>query len=503
MIMLPWVTALLFYAGLIFVTHIARKSTNLFGILRMPAKTSWLAAGVVLFVSLYSSSSAGLVSAIVTERDPSDLLIVWASLIPLGFLPMVFAPLWAKLNFISENEYLSLRFEEPWATRLLRFRAFYVGGLVVPVLLSFALLAFSDVVITYFEVTQAQAIAGVTLLVMVNTWRASFREKSIVDVIHFLAFFIPLVVVAFRVDGSSEIVRIDLSNRPLLPEPIVLFAFIGVQWWSAQIIDGAGIEAQQLMGAGRQKAVASALVMSLLMVAVSSLVFYVSVHAGGIGIQSGQQAYLNVMYSVLPAALKPILAIGMLGVFLSTYEAVQIWGSGLIRSGMNHELQGRYQVRSLRLTMMATALVSGVIAWQAEWLTVLFEFLLGLTAGVGLVYILRWFWWRVNAQTQLVAMLLPVVLITLHRSLPILFVDLGWMSNIQYPKLILIYTGCSLVVVACTMFISNTEADREVFAQFSERIGLQEQRFIPSVVKALLLGFGLLLLQLAVAHAIL
>ncbi len=493
---------LLFYFVLLFVVNKWRAARNLSHLLRMPQNTGWRVGGVVLFLSVYSISSAGLVSAIVTEKGPADLLIIWASLIPLGFLPMVFAPLWAKLNFISENEFLTLRYAQPWASRLRRFRAFYVGGLVVPILLAFSVLAFSDVLMTFFMFEKAAAIAIVAGAMALNAWRTSYRAKSVVDVVHFAAFLIPLVFVAMGFVGKPYAFAPNLTDASLLPDPIALVAFIGVQWWSAQIIDGSGIEAQQLMGIKRRRAIMASLTMGVLTVAVSSLVVFIAVHSASMGIEPGQQAYLVVVQQRLPDVLKPVMAIGLLGIFLSTFEAVQLWGSGLLLSGIYGELNRKASVVPSRLIMMGTALLAGWIAFYADELTVLLELLLGLTAGVGLVYIVRWFWWRINAQVQLMAMLLPILLVALHKGLPLVFSELEWISKLEYPKMLLVYTALSLLVVAVFVWMTNSESDRESYTRFSDRVELQRHSVLPSLGKALLFGFALFAAQVLVVWMI-
>ena len=498
-----WTITLILYAVLLICVFRFQSSSDLLGLLRLVPKTHWLPAGVLLFVTLYSTSSAGLISAIVTEKGPADLLIVWASLISLGFLPMVFAPLWAKLDFISENDMLALRYAAPWGERLLRFRGLYVGLLIVPILLSFLLLTFADVLITFLNIEKPLAIALLTGAMMLNAFRVSYRQKSVLDLVHFAAFVLPLVVVAFRVGSNPDLQTLSFDEQAVLPDAWSLFAFLGVQWWSAQIIDGGGVEAQQLMGNGPRKAVKTTLVMSLLTVVVASLVFYVALHAGGASIQPGQQAYLEVVLTVLPKALLPVMAIGLFGMFLSTFEALQLWGSGLVLSGLNTVVNEHTAVRRSRQLMVLSALLTGLIAWQADRLTVLLELLLGLTAGVGLVYILRWFWWRINAQTQLVAMLLPIVLMGLHKLLPGLFSGFGWMRELPYPKTIVLYTALSLPVIAIAMWQTNTYADRTAFARFSEKMGLERFKPLRRAAFALVFGVLLLALQLSITWLIL
>jgi hypothetical protein len=444
-----------------------------------------------------------LISAIVTEKGPADLLILWSSLIPLGFLPLVFAPLWAKLDFISENELLTLRYAAPWGERLLRFRGLYVGLLIVPILLSFLLLTFADVLIAFLNIEKPVAIALLTGAMMLNALRVSYRQKSVLDLVHFAAFLLPLVVVAISVGSNPDVQTLSFDEQAVLPDAWSLFAFLGVQWWSAQIIDGGGVEAQQLMGNGPRKAVKTALVMSLLTVAVASLVFYVALHAGGASIQPGQQAYLEVARTALPKALLPVMAIGLFGMFLSTFEAIQLWGSGLVLSVFNKGMDQNSSVRRSRQLMVLSALLSGLIAWQVDRLTVLLELLLGLTAGVGLVYILRWFWWRINAQTQLVAMLLPIVLMGLHKLLPGLFSGFGWMRELPYPKTLVLYTALSLPVIAIAMWQTNTDADRTAFARFSEKMGLERFKPLRRAAFALVFGVLLLALQLSITWLIL
>ncbi|MDG1160397.1 MAG: hypothetical protein P8N19_12970 [Flavobacteriales bacterium] len=496
---------LVLVAYFVFLTtlHWLKKSDfTLFSSLRLSPKTHWFPAGVVLFVTLYSTSSAGLVSAIVTEKGPGDLLILWSSLIPLGFLPLVFAPLWAKLDFISENEMLTLRYAAPWSERLLRFRGVYVGLLIVPILLSFLLLTFADVLIAFLNIEKPVAIALLTGAMMLNAFRVSYRQKSLLDLVHFAAFMLPLLVVAFRVGSNPDLQTLSFDEEALLPDAWSLVAFLGVQWWSAQIIDAGGVEAQQLMGNGRRKAAKTALVMSLLTVAVASLVFYVALHAGG-HIQPGQQAYLHVVRFALPEVLFPIMAIGLFGMFLSTFEALQLWGSGLVLSGLNKGMDQSSSVRRSRQLMVLSALLTGLIAWQADRLTVLLELLLGLTAGVGLVYILRWFWWRINAQTQLVAMLWPIILMGLHKLLPALFSSFEWMLELSYPKTLLLYTSLSLPLMAITMWNTNNEADRVAFTRFSHVVDLKSFNPVRKVLLALIFGMALLTLQIGIVWWIL
>jgi hypothetical protein len=71
--------SLILYAALLFFVFRFQRSSNLLGLLRLVPKTHWFPAGVLLFITLYSTSSAGLVSAIVTEKGPGDLLILWSS----------------------------------------------------------------------------------------------------------------------------------------------------------------------------------------------------------------------------------------------------------------------------------------------------------------------------------------------------------------------------------------------------------------------------------------
>jgi hypothetical protein len=498
-----WIFLLILYSGLLVAVLKFQKPGSLFGLFRVAPKSGWLPAGVLLFVTLYSTSSAGLVSAIVTEKGPGDLLILWSSLIPLGFLPLVFAPLWAKLDFISENEMLTLRYAAPWSERLLRFRGLYVGLLIVPILLSFLLLTFADVLITFLNIEKPVAIALLTGAMMLNAFRVSYRQKSVLDLVHFAAFVLPLVVVAFSVGSNPDLQTLSFDEQAVVPDAWSLFAFLGVQWWSAQIIDGGGVEAQQLMGNGPRKAVKTTLVMSLLTVAVASLVFYVALHAGGASIQPGQQAYLEVVLTVLPKALLPVMAIGLFGMFLSTFEAIQLWGSGLVLSGLNTGVNEHTAVRRSRQLMVLSALLTGLIAWQADRLTVLLELLLGLTAGVGLVYILRWFWWRINAQTQLVAMLLPIVLMGFHKLLPGLFSGLGWMKELSYPKTLVLYTALSLPVIAIAMWQTNSDTDRTTFEKFSERMELKRFRPHRRVAFALVYGLLLVAFQLSITWLIL
>jgi hypothetical protein len=174
-----------------------------------------------------------------------------------------------------------------------------------------------------------------------------------------------------------------------------------------------------------------------------------------------------------------------------------------VLSGLNKGMDQNSSVRRSRQLMVLSALLTGLIAWQADRLTVLLELLLGLTAGVGLVFILRWFWWRINAQTQLVAMLWPIILSALHKTLPLVFSGLGWLQELPYPQTLLLYTALSLPLIAIAMRCTNNEADREAFARFSLAIDLKPFNPLRKVLTVLLFGVALLALQLGIVWWIL
>jgi SSS family solute:Na+ symporter len=123
------------------------------GIFKTVKKTSWFISGLSLLMYYVSVEQGQMLSGIIEEKGIWGLWIFWPSILGAAVIPIVFAPLWQKLDFITDNHFIVFRFSGRSARFLHQFRSVYVGGIVVAFLLSFHVLAFSRVVETWYNLS--------------------------------------------------------------------------------------------------------------------------------------------------------------------------------------------------------------------------------------------------------------------------------------------------------------------------------------------------------------
>ena len=192
--------------------------------------------------------------------------------------------------------------------------------------------------------------------------------------------------------------------------------FIFIQWWSVYIIDNSDPSAQRHLQAKSRFLAFKALFLPIL---ISSLMFLLISVIGDCGILEyknfnpklidPEAFYIEVAFRYLPTGFRAIVAMAFLFSFVTTLENIINWGGGLLTVDIiKRYLYTNGSDRQYRyLSFMTMLLVSGislVFAFNSEKLFNLQKFIFSISAGVAPVFLLRWFWWRINAWTQISAM---------------------------------------------------------------------------------------------------
>ena len=145
---LYWISIVALYLIIIGFIQVRWSAKNEREIWTTPKKQNWIQSGLMLTAALYSINNAGLVSGIITNHGISGVYFLWSGFIGIFIFPLVFAPLWAKLNFLSENDFILKRYRGKWADSLFHFRAYYLGLIIIPIILCFGYLALIDLIET-------------------------------------------------------------------------------------------------------------------------------------------------------------------------------------------------------------------------------------------------------------------------------------------------------------------------------------------------------------------
>jgi len=345
-------------------------------------KVPWWISGLSLYMLFLSVDQGQLVSGIIAKHGMQGMWMIWAGNLGVFVVPVVFAPLWHKLNLATDNQFILFRFPGKAGAWLHRFRALYVGGLVVTLALSFHLMGFARVIQVFYAVSPLQSIliAGglMTLFALKNILDIKLRF----DVLHTLLFLISFILIVFFVGKAfifeKDWMRFFLENpskRGLFPSDsstwFSMFVYLGVQWWSCYLFDGGGAETSRFTAVKTSKDAVKAALTPILLSSIIS--FFMGIHVIALlgfipADQGGELSYVSSLFQILPSFVTDLVFLGFFAMFITTAES----------------LLNCLNVKDLQQLIKITFSIS---------------------AGVAPVFILRWVWFRINAWSQLSAML--------------------------------------------------------------------------------------------------
>lgn len=390
-------------------------------------KLSWWVAASSMLIIYWNPTLDMVNTRLVIDKGYSGLWFLKDALITLGIAPVFFAPMWSRLKFTTDNQLIRLRYSGSGAKILQQFRAVYVGVFIAAFLCSFFLLGVKKIVsvsFTFSSQAYALGFAGITLLLVLKN---SLQKKLQTDVLVTLLYLVvPVVCIGYMVHGlggwssmKSELMNQHFRKLSLLPgeyndnESIGnILVFLGVQWWSVRILDQSNPNAQRFFALNNPFQAFRALfipaVILSLTFGLSSLVWDASLLVYKPGMEK-ESLYIRLLMLYAPEGLRGLVFTVLILGFLTSYESILNWGASLVvvdvlQQGLNFQFSKRTLDVVSYAMMGIIAAFSVFITLYSRQLINLQKLLFSMGAGVGLIFMLRWFWWRINAWAQLSAM---------------------------------------------------------------------------------------------------
>ena len=480
-------------------------------------KVPWWISGLSLYMLFLSVDQGQLISGIISEHGMQGMWMVWAGNLGVFVVPLVFAPLWHKLNLATDNQFILFRFPGKAGAWLHRFRAIYVGGLVVTLAVSFHLIGFARVIQVFYGLSPVQSTCiggGIMLLFAVKN---VLDIKLKLDVLHTVLFITSFFAVVFFV-GKEFIFEKDWmrflvehpAKRSLFPSDtsawFSMVIYLGVQWWSCYLFDGGGAETSRFTAvktpkdaikAGLTPILISFLLSFFMVIHVVALLGY-SAHS-----MPGELAYVSSLVNLLPSYSKDIVFLGFFAMFITTAESLLNWGASFLVidawNGWLNPNKKQKEHRSFSIVMMlALSLLSVLVALNVSNLLELIKITFSISAGVAPVFILRWIWFRINAWSQLSAMLssgvFTLIYPYLHENSPLRQLPLEE-SRILVVTLLTTVTWITVTLI-------STNQSKTVEEKLLPIIGSRKQ-IIFRLSMALMLGITLTYCTYAIWHLIL
>ena len=508
---LDWLIIFLFFAvslGIgIYVSKSSGKSANEYFL--SGRSMPWWLLGLSMVATTFSTDTPNLVTDIVRSNGVSGNWVWWAFLITGLLTVFVYAKLWRKSNVSTDLEFYELRYGGKPARFLRKFRAIYLGIIFNVITMSAVTLAAIKIGGIMLGLEPWQTVITAGLVTVTFSAIGGFKGVVYTDVILFFVAMGGAIGAAFYLVNLPEVGGIEalLSNEnvsgkiSILPDfsdtnalIALLIIPLAVQWWSSWYPGaepgGGGYIAQRMFAAKNENhAIGATFFFNIMhyalrpwpwiLVALASLVVFPD-------LDSIQQAFPNItedklgndlaypaMLTKLPTGLLGLVLASLISAYMSTISTQLNWGSSYIvydfyQTQINPSASQKQLVAVGRISTVLLMVLSTLLALLLQNAMQLFNLLLVFGAGTGLIFILRWFWWRINAWSEITAMVASG-LISLTLTIPSIKATLFGLEGImpswaEFPFVVVVTTILWLLIT----FITPSE-DESVLRAFYKK----------------------------------
>lgn len=463
----------------------------------------WWLLGISMVATTFSADTPNLVADIVRQNGVAGNWVWWAFLITGMLTVFVYAKLWRKSGVLTDLEFYEKRYSGKEAAFLRGFRAIYLGVFFNIMIMASVCLAAIKIGEVMFDLEPWKTVVYASLITVAYSSLGGLRGVILTDFLQFMVAMVGSIAAAIYIVNLPEIGGLtalverpeiasklslipDVSNRELFISLLVIP--IAVQWWSVWYPGsepgGGGYIAQRMLSAKNEKnAVSATLLFNIthyalrpwpwILIALASLVVYpdlASIQSAFPNISAdklGNDLGYSAMLLTLPKGLLGIVVASLIAAFMSTISTHLNWGSSYVvfdfyQRFVKPEASDKELVRIGRLSTVGLMILAGLFALVLTNAYQAFQILLSIGAGTGSIFILRWFWWRINAYSEITGM---VVSFIVALVLNVEKISPAFLFELPSEYKLLLSVGVTTVSwVAVTLFTKPT--DHKTLASF-------------------------------------
>jgi solute:Na+ symporter, SSS family len=471
---------------------------------------SWWLAGTSMVATTFAADTPLAVTGLVARNGIAGNWIWW-SFVFSGMLTVFFyAKLWRRAGVMTDVEFAEIRYAGKPAAFLRGFRAFYLGLPVNLIITGWVNLAMIKILMLILNVDKPTAVAvcfGMMLLTASISTLSGLWGVLVMDLFQFvlkMGMVILLAVFAVQAVGGMNALRTGLASvdqarqaasgtgdsiLSFLPHgsavwmPVMTFlVYIAVNWWASWYPGaepgGGGYIAQRIFSAKDEKhSILATLWFNIAHYAIRpwpwilvALVAVVRFHNDPAFIADPESGYVRVLLMDTPSWLRGLMVAAFAAAYMSTIGTQLNWGASYLindvyRRFMRKAETERHYVRVSQVMTVLLMILSAVVSLFMESISGAWKFLMAIGAGTGLVYILRWYWWRINAWSEVAAMSSAFIV-----SMVMFFVfHLDVDDPRGFATIVLITTGITTVVWLVVTYFTKPEP-AELLQAFYRRV---------------------------------
>lgn len=463
----------------------------------------WWLLGVSMVATTFSTDTPNLVSDMVRQHGVSGNWQWWAFLLTGMITVFIYAKLWRRSGVLTDIEFYEVRYSGKTAAFLRGFRALYLGvffNVIIMAAVSLAAIKIGGVMLGF---SPLKTILISSIIVVIYTMLGGLSGVLITDFFQFIIAMIGSVAAAFVAVNRPEVgglksllshaaiqgklsILPDFSDTSLLVTVFIIP--LAVQWWSVWYPGaepgGGGYIAQRMLAAKNEKhAVGATFLFNIahyalrpwpwILVALASLIVFpdlATLRAAFPGIPAEivkhDLAY-PAMLTFLPAGLLGLVVASLIAAFMSTISTHLNWGASYI---VNDFYKRFIRQNPSEKRMVLVGRISTVVLMTLASLTALllenalqaFHILLQIGAGTGLLFLMRWFWWRINAACEIAAMVISFLAAFYFE-----FVHSGWLGLPEMTEWLKLVIGVFITTIGwITVTLSTKPTDMKTLLRF-------------------------------------
>jgi len=494
-----WVIVALYFAASagIALIYTRRSSQSLAEYFVSGRQLPWWLAGTSMVATTFAADTPLVVAGLVAKYGVAGNWLWWNGALTGILTVFFFARLWRRAGVLTDLEFAELRYGGKPAAVLRGFRAVY---LAIPVnLIIMGWVTRAMVLVLHITLNINPWTAAILLFAVTGVYSifSGLWGVVVTDTFQFVVKMVGVIVLAvYAVDsiggldamvqkvsahfGSYEAAFSVLppTDKAWLPLS-TLVVFLSVQWWAAWYPGaepgGGGYVAQRILAAKDERhGLLATLWFQIANYALRPwpwiLVGFVAVIRYP-GLANPEEGYVRVMVDVLPSPVKGLLLATFAAAYMSTIGTHLNWGASYLVNDVylrfiKPDASRKAQVIASRFATVTLMLLSLVVMANLQSVEQGWKLLIALGAGTGLVFILRWYWWRVNAWSEISAMAASFITsIALH----FMGIDAGDTSSRDYALAMVITVAITTVVWLTVTFLTPPEPDA-VLDRFYSRV---------------------------------
>ena len=473
----------------------------------------WWVAGTSIAATWFATDAPLATASLVRQQGIYANWLWWYEAAGIMMLVFFYAHLWRRAAILTDAELIELRYSGRPASALRGFSAVYQGLLKNCVVMGWVMLAmvkFSQIMLGWDPAFTLVVCVG---LALVYTVAAGLWGVVVTDLLQFVAGMTGSIVLAGIVivrlggparmadevralpDASPAVLDVVPQAAHLSPLEFASYLCLILVLWTRSG-QGDGYLAQRLFATrDERQSVLSALWFSLagtvlmtwpwIVVGLGSLVLLPVASAGPELAADPELAYPMMIAELMPAGLRGLMVASFLAAFMSTMDTHLCWGASYLvndvyRRFFRPDRSAAHYVSASRVAVLVLVALAAVTAWQMESIEGAWVYVIELTAGVALVWLLRWYWWRVNAWAEIAAMAGSVVLAN-GMVWTSVAARLGWITEgtvasiarfygpeFDFLRALAILVGCSVLWI--TVAFLTAADDDEQLERFYRRV---------------------------------